>query len=288
MKPNLTEAPSPEPSPTAREAAGMAEPYLSDFRVLVRAGASVQDIHDIRGDAGYASADALASEAYVEREVARVRMHQRSLCPLLEKYVGRVENVLDVGCSTGGTTVAVALSPVLKPGRVVGVDPNGRAVEAARVRGLGYHLDTERLSFQHTRAGERLPFPDGNFDLTLCVSVLEFVSTLDGRFQLVSEMRRVTRQGGYVYLSTPSPFHLRELHSGVLLGDFIRRDGFPWASTPRQIRSMLTGCELVALDGYLVEQMLRRLKASRLPVPRGLIRTVMPLLRWQKVLARVT
>ena len=275
------------PAETPRPAA-MAEPFLSEFRVLVRAGASVQDIHDIRGDAGYAAAAANVSDAYVEREVTRVRMHQRSLCPLLERYVGPVEIVLDVGCSTGGTTVAVALSPVLNPRLVVGVDPNGRALEAARVRGRGYALDADRLTFHQTRAGEQLPFPDATFDLTICVSVLEFISTLDGRYQIVNEMRRVTRPGGYVYLSTPSPFHLRELHSGLVFGDFIRRNGFPWASTPRQIRSMLNGCELIELEDYLAGQMAGRLKAFRLPVPRGLLRTVTPLLRWQKVLARVT
>jgi hypothetical protein len=100
-------------------------------------------------------------------------------------------------------------------------------------------------------------------------------------------MRRVTRRGGHVYLSTPSPFHLRELHSGVLFGDFIRRSGFPWSSTPRQLRSMFKGCELVPLEHYLGQQILRRLKVPRLPLPRELVRTAMPLFRWQKLLARV-
>jgi SAM-dependent methyltransferase len=164
----LNKAPGTEPPKDVADS--MAEPFLSEFQAMVRAGASAQDIHDLPADAGFASTDAEVSDAYVRREVGRVRMHQRSLCPLLEKYVGPVDNILDVGCSTGGTTVAVALSQWLKPSRVVGVDPNGRALEAARVRGLGYGLGPGLLSFRQNRVGRPLPFPDGSFDLTLCVS----------------------------------------------------------------------------------------------------------------------
>jgi SAM-dependent methyltransferase len=123
----MNKAPGTEPPKDVADS--MAEPFLSEFQAMVRAGASAQDIHDLPADAGFASTDAEVSDVYVRREVGRVRMHQRSLCPLLEKYVGPVDNILDVGCSTGGTTVAVALSQWLKPGRVVGVDPNGRALE---------------------------------------------------------------------------------------------------------------------------------------------------------------
>jgi SAM-dependent methyltransferase len=265
----------------------MREPYLSHFRSLIRAGASVQDIHDVGKGVGYAAGSVAVSAEYVEREVGRVGSHQASLCPLLERYVGRARRVLDVGCNTGGTTLAVALSPVLNPEKVVGVDPNATAVHAASVRARGYELAEERVSFLRIEPGRPLPFEGASFDLTMCVSVLEFVTTLAARVELVREMRRVTAPGGYVYLATPSPYHLRELHTRRVLGDFFRRDGYPWACTPGQLKAMFNGCELVRLHGYLAEKLVRKIKLPAAAVPGGLARCVTPLLRWQKLLARV-
>jgi SAM-dependent methyltransferase len=265
----------------------MVEPFISQFRRLVRAGASVQDIHDAGGHTGFASGDATVTAAYVEREVSRVRTHQRSMCPLIEKYVEAAENVLDVGCNTGGSLVAVALSPIIRPRRSIGIDPNVRAIEVARVRARGHPLDDKTVSFLQTKPGERLPFPDGHFDLTVCVSVLEFVSTLEGRFQRVGEMRRVTRPGGHIYFATPNPYRLRQLHSRVFFGDFRRRDGFPCSSTPRQLRAMFEGCERIPVGEYVGREISERLTRRGLPVPKSLARAIVHLSPWQKVLVRV-
>jgi len=81
------------------------EPYLSQFVERVRGGAGTQDIHDADSHTAYAVTIA-AHDALVEREVERVDLHRASLCPLLEATVGSADRILDVGCGTGGTTVA--------------------------------------------------------------------------------------------------------------------------------------------------------------------------------------
>jgi len=44
--------------------------------------------------------------------MGRVELHRESLNPLLERFVARAPRILDVGCGTGATTVAMALSDV--------------------------------------------------------------------------------------------------------------------------------------------------------------------------------
>ena len=263
----------------------MAEPFRSQFAELIRSGAGGRDIHDASSPVGYATKAARAAEAFVQRELCRVEAHQRSLCPLLEHFVGRASRVLDVGCSTGGTTVALALSPVLKPDEVVGVDPNAESIAAANVRAMGYPAPAGRVRFQSITAGDPLPFADGSIDLCVTVSVLEFITTAAARAFFASELTRVTRGGGYIFLSTPTPWRLREFHSRRWLGHQIRRDGFPWSSSRRSIRRMFSGCEPIPIERVEIKQIARRrglpeaLFARFSPI-------IAPLRPWQKFLFR--
>ena len=111
------------------------------------------------------------------------------------------------------------------------------ASKAARVRARGHGLEPPRVTFRGCRPGSPLPFEDDSFDLVVSVSVLEFVPTASQRRDLVAEMKRVVRPGGHVFLATPSPLRLRELHSRRWFGDFVRRAGYPWATPPWDIRA---------------------------------------------------
>lgn len=205
----------------------MKEPFLSRFRAMILEGASGQDIHDAAQPRDRWPVSLAEQTRYVEREVGRVAAHQEHLLPLLEKFAGPSPSILDVGCSSGGTTVALALSEALQATTVVGVDPNRTALDAARVRAQGYGLATDRLRFEQTLPGQALPFPDSTFELVVCVSVLEFVGTQAARQFLVSELQRVVKPGGHVFVATPNPWQPRELHSRRFLGHFRRREGFP-------------------------------------------------------------
>ena len=182
-------------------------------------------------------------------------------------------------CGTGGTTVVLALS-ALHPEEVVGIDASADAVEAGRLRALGHGLSPEHARFEHVPAGQRLPFPDGYFDLVTCVSVLEFISTEPARRAFIAELLRVTRSGGHIYLATPSPLRLREYHSRRLLGDWRRLAGYPWSSSAVGLRRLFEGCEVESMAAERLRGYPRWHRIGwAAPVLGGL-------LPWQRVLAK--
>jgi SAM-dependent methyltransferase len=279
----------------------MSEPHASELRRLVRLGAGARDIHvaepalscsGIGRDVGFARREG-ASDSFVERELARVETHRRGSCSLLEAFVGRTPRILDVGCSTGATAVALALSPVLAPEVVVGVDPDTLSLHAAEVRAKGHGLDARRVSFARNRPCEALPFEGGSFDLVVCVSVLEFLPTVDARRQLAAEMARVTRPGGHVFVATPSPLRARDVHARRWLGDFFRRRGYPWASAPWAVRAMFRGCDRVPTDRWVVTRAFGRAglspnvtRAVSRSLPERACQGIALAHAWQKVLLR--
>jgi SAM-dependent methyltransferase len=164
---------------------------------------------------------------------------------------------------------------------VIGVDANGRALEAARVRGRGHELAEPRLRFVRTTPGEPLPFDDASMDLVVTVSVLEFISRAAHRDAVVEDLRRLVRPGGYLFIATPWP-RLREHHSRFWLGDMRRLDGIPWASPPWHTRRWGHGWERIDVGGHLAARV-RWLPARLHPIASR----VTPYIgAWQKLLFR--
>ena len=125
----------------------------------------------------------VAADAY-DRFMGRYsRLLSPQLADLADVRAGH--QVLDVGCGPGALTAELVAR--VGPDAVAAVDPSEPFVEAARARHPGVTV--------LAASAEALPFPDSAFDASLAQLVVHFMSD---PVRGLSEMRRVTRQGGVV------------------------------------------------------------------------------------------
>src|SRR5579884_4399395 len=127
-------------------------------------------------------ADARAYERFMGR-------WSRGLAPIFLDFVDVANDasVLDVGCGTGSLTMVIANR---KPqSKVVGVDLSHEYIEYCRTRNSLNHVRFEVGDAQN------LDFPDGAFDATVAMLVLNFVPDPN---RAVAEMKRITAPGGRV------------------------------------------------------------------------------------------
>jgi ubiquinone/menaquinone biosynthesis C-methylase UbiE len=103
------------------------------------------------------------------------------------------ERVLDVACGTG--VIARHVAPrVGSNGWVSGLDLNPNMLAVARAA-----AEREGLVIEWREGwAEKLPFPDGSFDLVLCQFALMFFAD---RYAALNEMHRVLTNGGRITLS---------------------------------------------------------------------------------------
>ena len=152
-----------------------------------------------------------------ERRLGRQAEATRHLrAPLYARAgLAQARRVLDVGCGSGAVTADLAAAT---PGRVIGVDLDGRLVGSAAAAG-----------HEVARAdGACLPFADGAFDVAACNLVLLWAPRPQA---VVRELARVVRPGGTVLLSMEPDYggkvHWPEnpLIDLVFRGEGVRRRG---------------------------------------------------------------
>lgn len=106
------------------------------------------------------------------------------------------ERVLDVGTAVGDLPLSIA-SMLGFQGQIVGIDWSPRMIEVAREeassRGLG-----DRVRFEAVDVREGLPFAGGEFDVVICLGLLE---TLPRPERVLEELRHVLRVDGIMVLS---------------------------------------------------------------------------------------
>ncbi len=116
--------------------------------------------------------------------------------------------ILNVGCGTGGFNLVAEQAGA----RVIGVDADAEAIAICG-------LKREKGGSAVVRAAaERLPFPDGTFDVVYCFSSIEHVESVE---ESVAEMVRVTRPGGLIYVHTPNAWSWYEGHYKLLWAPFL-------------------------------------------------------------------
>jgi ubiquinone/menaquinone biosynthesis C-methylase UbiE len=121
---------------------------------------------------------------------------------------------LIVGAGTGGE--AVALNREFHAD-VFGLEPNSEGVEIIHDKCKAEGIDPRRFINAYA---EQIPFADNEFDFVHCVTVLEHVA--DIKLSL-SEMIRVTKPGGHIYINTPNYSFPYEGHYKINFPTFLPR-----------------------------------------------------------------
>ena len=104
------------------------------------------------------------------------------------------ERVLDLG-SGAGTDSLVAAQMVGETGRVTGIDMTPEML--AKARTAAEAMGATNIQFLEAEA-ERLPFPDGSFDVVISNGVIDLIPDKDAVF---AELYRVLRAGGRMQIA---------------------------------------------------------------------------------------
>jgi 2-polyprenyl-3-methyl-5-hydroxy-6-metoxy-1,4-benzoquinol methylase len=130
------------------------------------------------------------------------RRKARKILSVLHHYLGSSDlaglRTLDIGCSAGFIANELAVDGAIS----TGVDIDVPGIETAKAR-FG-----ERVEFVCTSADE-MPFPDESLDIVVFNHIYEHVVDADA---VVSEIHRVLKPTGVVYLGLGNKFQLMEPH----------------------------------------------------------------------------
>ncbi len=115
----------------------------------------------------------------------------------LELIKNNFHDILDIGSGTGGTTKFLE-----EYGKVTGIEKNNYAISLAKKRGLKIIKGES----------EKLPFEKNSFDLATIFDALyhKDVKSVD---QVIKEVSRVLRQGGYTLITDSAFNFLKSSHS---------------------------------------------------------------------------
>lgn len=136
---------------------------------------------------------------------------------------GRIEKILSmrmadyadhlvVGAGTGGLIAALKFKGVKD---VYAVEPFREAFLIARQKAELSGVDPSHITEDFA---EKLPYPDSSMDMVHCFTVLEHVQDVR---KAVSEMYRVLRPGGLIYIHTPDYRNIFEGHYKLYLPLFL-------------------------------------------------------------------
>ncbi|MBE9100230.1 bifunctional 2-polyprenyl-6-hydroxyphenol methylase/3-demethylubiquinol 3-O-methyltransferase UbiG [Vacuolonema iberomarrocanum] len=176
----------------------------------------------------------------------------RRLNPLRFQYFDRYIStwnglsVLDVGCGGGYTCEFLTQ----RGAKVWGIDQSAACIQTAQT-----HATAEGLAIAYKQGlAEQLPFESGQFDVVVCVDVLEHV---ENPKQAIAEISRVLKPGGCFCFDTINRTWQSRLVMITLLEDLLReipRGIHDWRKfvTPDEVQGHMAsaGLEAIAINGF--------------------------------------
>ncbi|MCS7365828.1 MAG: class I SAM-dependent methyltransferase [archaeon GB-1867-035] len=130
----------------------------------------------------------------------------------LDKYFPDGGKVLDCGCGSGHYSLALAEIGF----DIVLVDLSFNLLKIARKRFLKRNLDNHAISFMVASSTNLNFLPDNFFDVVLCFGPLYHLIEPTDRVKTISEIRRVLRDNGLLFISAVSLFGV----FGVVIKEF--------------------------------------------------------------------
>lgn len=153
--------------------------------------------------------------------------------------------VLDVGCGGGYSCEFLAARGAI----VTGIDPAGQCIRVAQEHARSVGLEIRYRS----GVAEALPFGTGEFDVVICVDVLEHVADLP---QTIHEIQRVLKPQGWFCFDTINRTFWSKLILIWLLEDWLRlipQGIHDWQKfiTPSELTQLLqSGFSAIDLRGF--------------------------------------
>lgn len=195
-----------------------------------------------------------ASDALAQMAVAAARSAEASASRVAAQWqhAAPPTAILEIGASVGWN--GFALQHRWPDATVSAIEPEAAAIAVAAeisVRGAA-----RQPTFLQSMA-ERLPFPDASIDIVTCLTVIEHV---ESPARAVSEMARVLRPGGMLFLEAPNYRWPREPHLGVWCVPELGKRSVALAASlqgVRDIRGFLEHLKFVTpatMEGYFAAE----------------------------------
>ncbi len=161
----------------------------------------------LRGVLGKSRARPSINPKYARRRLRRLVAAERSL---LRRFVPDGALVLDAGCGDGRNAFRIVDELAITPRRVVMLDINPDMLELGR-RNIAADEGTAHLFEVAEGSVFQVPFPDGTFDVSICVGNVLSLAAGGTIAEGLDELRRVTDEGGVILFSLATREYLQRV-----------------------------------------------------------------------------
>lgn len=172
----------------------------------------------------------------------------------ITKRINPESRLLDIGCGCGRH-----LFPLSHQYNITGIDISVTALNRAR----NYLAKQNRKAHYATASLTHLPFKKQSFDAVICFGVLQHL-TKEGRHVAVSEIRRVLKSKGLIFLEVFGSHDMRCKGREIEEGTFMRQHGIIYHYfTLEEIKILFRDFEFLELKNNLYEKNYRGEKSIR-------------------------